>query len=123
MLRPGLSVPPSGRSRTLTGRSPSTTGARARLAARLTGKTNPRAEQRLVVRRARTPIAVADLQGSGGFVFRLRTGTSGIGGKEMADFVQLLKRSPRTRILTAGGDALDQTRRFAIFFQDLNGFI
>jgi hypothetical protein len=61
--------------------------------------------------------------GSGGFVLRLKTGDSGIRGKEMADFVKLMKTSNETKILTAGGNALDQKRRFAMFFQDLNGFI
>ena len=37
--------------------------------------------------------------------------------------MKLLKASPQTKILTEGGDALDQGRRFAIFAQDLNGFI
>jgi hypothetical protein len=61
--------------------------------------------------------------GSGGFVLRLKTRDSGVRGKEMADFVALMKTSSETRILTAGGNALDQQRRFAMFFRDLNGFI
>ena len=61
--------------------------------------------------------------GSGGFVLRLKTGNPGVRGKEMADFVALMKTSNETRILTAGGKALDQKRRFAMFFQDLNGFV
>lgn len=73
-------------------------------------------DRRAVVPRYQDP-------GAGGFVLRLRTRDSGIRGKEMADFVKVLKSSDRTRILTAGGDALDQGRRFAIFFQDMNGFI
>ena len=61
--------------------------------------------------------------GGGGFVLRLKTGDSGMRGKEMADFVALMKTSHEAKILTAGGNALDQKRRFAIFFQDLNGFV
>ena len=73
-------------------------------------------ERRVLVPRYQDP-------GSGAFVLRLRTGNSGIRGKEMADLVKLLKASPQAKILTAGGDALDQGRRLAMFTQDLNGFI
>jgi catechol 2,3-dioxygenase-like lactoylglutathione lyase family enzyme len=61
--------------------------------------------------------------GSGAFVFRLKTADSTIRGKEMGALVSRLRSSPETRILTNGNNALDQGRRFAIFFQELNGFI
>ncbi|HSR06791.1 MAG TPA: VOC family protein, partial [Bryobacteraceae bacterium] len=61
--------------------------------------------------------------GTGGFVLRLRTGNSGLRGKEMADFVSRVKSSGQYKVLTLGGDAVDRGRRLVIFFQELNGFM
>ena len=61
--------------------------------------------------------------GGGAFVLRLKTADASIRGKEMAAAVERLKASGQAKILTTGGEALDQGARFAVFTQDVNGFI
>ena len=61
--------------------------------------------------------------GGGAFVLRLKTADPAIRGKEIAAAVQRLKASGQAKILTTGGEALDQGARFAVFTQDVNGFI
>jgi len=61
--------------------------------------------------------------GSGAFVFRVKTLDPSVRGQEMGALVSRVRASAENKILTVGNHALDQGRRFAIFFQELNGFI
>jgi hypothetical protein len=61
--------------------------------------------------------------GSGAFVLRVRGEGGHPRGEEILSVVRQIRNSRYARVLTSGGEALDQGRRFAVFTQDSDGFI
>ena len=61
--------------------------------------------------------------GAGGFVLRFKTFDPSVRGKEIEEYAKLLRDAGMPKILTAGNGPEDQMFRFAMFTQDLNGFI